>query len=694
MFRKLAVIAALLVTVSPRLSALGLGEIDMQSVLNQPLRAVVELTSPRDTALADIRVSLASLADHQRAGLSKAEVLAGLRFEVVREQSGRAVVHITSADPVREPYLEFLLELEWPRGRLLREYTVLVDPPVTMQAIPAAPQTPVTQAARPSPATPAVSPAPVTTPAPVAVPVAAVAPDRYGPIRRNETLWSIADRLRPDNGVTVHQMMQALLRANPTAFIDSNINNMKAGVTMQVPGREEILSMSASEARAESRRQYNEWKAASQAVVEQQAAAPVEPAVQETAAQTAPEAAEESAAQQPAEAAAEPVQAESRLSLVAPEGEAIAGAALPGDSAADASAPDSAAELNMQLTLATEEAEASRAQSLELQSRVERLEEQIETMKRLLELKDTELARLQVSASESEQQAVPDASSAGDEAAPTAGGERPSDIVGRLMDNPLLAGAGVLVTLLLGIFLWMAGRRRGQSDLFDDGMTLESRLARDSDSAAGMSATALDLDEDIWEEGPEETLHADEQDAVTEADVYLAYGRVQQAEDVLQAALENDPHDDACRLKLLEVYHAAGNAAAFEQAAKQYRDSVAGDNSRWLKVAEMGRMLSPENELYKTDVDSGAEFDMDLSGMDQLSDTGHGIDFSMDSIEPEDEQEGLLASDDEVTTKLDLARAYIDMDDRESARSILGEVIEEGNLEQKQEAEKIIARLA
>ncbi len=703
MFRKSVVVAAFLVLASPRLSALGLGEIDMQSALNQPMQAVISLTSASGTDLSNIEVSLASLKAHQRAGLSKSAVLADFRFNVERDAAGGTVVRITGTEPVHEPYLEFLLELEWPKGRLLRQYTVLVDPPVTMPAIPAAPQVPVTRVATPQPARQISTPPASTSGVPAVAPVAAVTTDKYGPIRRSETLWSIAKQVRPGADVSMHQVMQALLRANPDAFINNNINHMKAGVTLKVPDRDEILSMSAREAHAESRRQYSEWTAANTA-----AAIPEPPVAKPSAAETADAPPATDAAQEVAQPpTAETQIGESRLSLVVPEDDSIAGVAAPGEAVDAEVEPGSVADLNMQLALATEEAEAGQAQSRELQSRVAELEQQIDTMKRLLELKDDALAQLQDSAgggAEQEPQSV-EAASKPDVSEPASmpADEKPSGIMGRLMDNPLLAGAGVLVAILLGGFLWAANRQKNQSGIYDDDLSLEKRLDREVPEDMQMDTPSIDVSEHTWVGEKEQPEHAGEHDALTEADVYLAYGRIQQAEDVLQAALQDDPGNDAYQLKLLEVYHAAGNAAAFEQAASDYRDSVTADDSRWLKVADMGRALAPRNELFATDADSSADFDMDLSGMDHLPEAGGGdnnlpgsIEFGMDDTVANDEdlQEGILASEDEVTTKLDLARAYIDMDDQESARSILGEVIQEGNAGQKQEAEMIIARLA
>jgi pilus assembly protein FimV len=732
MFRKMAVLAALLVLTAPRLFALGLGEINMQSALNQPMQAVINLTSSAGTPIETIKVSLASLEAHQRAGLTKAAVLANFKFTVEQAQSGNAVVRVTSTDPVREPYLEFLLQLDWPNGRLLRQYTVLIDPPVTMPATPAVPPAPVAQAAtRPATPAPVRQPRPPVarpSPAPATVTVAPAATDEYGPIRRSETLWSIAERVRPDSGITMHQMMLALLRANPEAFLNGNMNQLRAGSTLKVPERNEIVAFSAREALAETRRQYNEWKTDSEATE-------TSPAVEAPDAGVVPATAQADAAR-------------ARLQLVAPEGDAVEGAAMPGDPETASGKSGSVADLTQQLALATEEAEAGKAQSRELQSRVDELEEQIETMKRLLELKDNALAGLQNEVAGADGAVATPDTAAEQAAAQTAAADTtdtaeadtaaavaeapavtPAGIVSKVMDNPILAGAGILVALLLGGFLWLANRQKNTDDLFDDDLTLESRLA----SQAGKPDRDWpqpEFDVDVEESVPEPVEHVShetaENDPITESEVYLAYGRIQQAEDVLQAALQREPDNDAIRVKLLEVYHIAGNTAAFEQAASDFRDGVSEDDERWIKVASMGYTMAPHNDLYRAGApeqdntidfgqrqDNSIDFDTDLSGRDVASGASADDDFAtdpdverdrvdslpetieygLDELEDEDSLDGTLASEDEVTTKLDLARAYIDMDDKDSARSILGEVMEEGNTVQKQEAEKIYSQI-
>jgi pilus assembly protein FimV len=155
MLKKLAVAAALFFTmVSSNLYALGLGAIDMQSGLNQPMNAVIDLTSASGTDLSEIKISIASKEAHDRTGLSKHRILSDFKFSVEQDGRGNAYIRVTSSDTVHEPFLEFLLELQWPNGRLLREYTVLVDPPVTMPAAPVAPVAPVSRAPAPATRTP------------------------------------------------------------------------------------------------------------------------------------------------------------------------------------------------------------------------------------------------------------------------------------------------------------------------------------------------------------------------------------------------------------------------------------------------------------------------------------------------------------------------------------------------------------
>ncbi|HYQ73414.1 MAG TPA: FimV/HubP family polar landmark protein, partial [Gammaproteobacteria bacterium] len=456
MFRTTAVAAALLfITISSNVSALGLGEIDMQSALNQPLQANIGLTSAAGVDLSQVKVGIASAEAHQRAGLNRPRALGKLRFQVERDSSGRAVIRVSSTDNIREPFLEFMLELSWPNGRLMRQYTVLVDPPLTMPAAPAIPAAPVSTTLRATPV--AEAPArryrsPGTTGAarPPAAPTTGQSASSYGPVKRSETLWSIAKNVRPDNGVSMEQMMIALLRANPNAFVDNNINSLMAGATLRIPSRDEIASISAETARNEVNQQSRAWSQAQSGVQE-----PV---------------AEESAAAVAAQAEPAPetvVTTESKLQLTPPEDDVSQGGATAGDPLAG-EAETGSRDIEQQLALASETAEANRAQSEELQSRLTELEDQLVTMKRLLELKNDQLASMQnqqataAAAAENPPPAELEQPVAADEAQTVAQDNAETEaaasnkapdsdgIVNKLMDNPILAGLGVLVAMLLG----------------------------------------------------------------------------------------------------------------------------------------------------------------------------------------------------------------------------------------------------
>jgi pilus assembly protein FimV len=243
MVRKLVLaVAAASALMSPNMvMALGVGNINLRSALNQPLDAEIELLQVRDLSSSEILPTLASPDDFGRAGIDRAFFLTDLQFTPEVRPDGRAVIRVTSTQPVREPFLNFLLDVRWPSGRVLREFTVLLDPPlyqpgpVTSVAPPSAP------AAAPSAGRPIPSAAPVAPPsrAPDAMPAArapASQPDAVasGQLRTSpaDTLWEIAQRNRPQ-GASVHQTMLAIQDLNPGAFINGNINQMRANQTFR-----------------------------------------------------------------------------------------------------------------------------------------------------------------------------------------------------------------------------------------------------------------------------------------------------------------------------------------------------------------------------------------------------------------------------------------------------------------------------
>ena len=255
----LLVISVMAVVMPGAALALGLGQIELQSGLNQPFRAEIPLTSASAEEVTGLKVRLASAATFERYGLLQAGFLTRFDFSVT-SSGGRSAIRVTSVEPVVEPFVTMLLEVQWAQGRLLREYTVLLDPPVF--------DTPVAAPARPAPAPvprpgsrPVQRPAPAAQPGPGARPATSAPLGSFGPVQRNDTLWNIANRTRPDASITINQMMVAIYAANPEAF-DGNINRLRAGAILRIPDAGETTQTSRRDAFAEVRRQNEAWRGA------------------------------------------------------------------------------------------------------------------------------------------------------------------------------------------------------------------------------------------------------------------------------------------------------------------------------------------------------------------------------------------------------------------------------------------------
>ncbi len=287
--------------------ALGLGEIRTDSALNEPFRAEIELLSASPEEVADLKVMLASEQTFARYGLDRPFFLTEIQFQVFR--TGRAdgnVIRITSPTPITEPFITFLIEATWPSGRLLREYTVLLDPPTFAPPAAAQPAPAVTAPQRsqpsdsgriqrapeprsepePAPSRPPVRSAPVEAetapaqpspaqpaaeePATATVPVLSETPPPLDEapfettpggdyvVQRGETLWGLAARMRPDARLTMNQTMLAIFEANPDAF-GGNINMLRAGASLRMPSADEIFQIDRGDAFREAERQHAEW---------------------------------------------------------------------------------------------------------------------------------------------------------------------------------------------------------------------------------------------------------------------------------------------------------------------------------------------------------------------------------------------------------------------------------------------------
>lgn len=375
-------------------NAFGLGNLDLNSALNEPFDARVQLLSPTADELDSLKISLADSDAFARAKIDRPFILSKLRFDLRRSvDDGPDYIRVYSQEPIREPFLNFLIEVSWSNGRLFREYTVLLDPPLYDPNVRSAEFTQATEPTTQQPTTEPSSSVPVDDPehqvtygeaydefANKAV-TPSVSPSfkadidysggDYGPTTGSDTLWSIASEMRPDNSISVNKMMMALLRANPEAFIDGNINGLKRGQVLRMPNESEITALSNAEALKEAQSQYSAWGDIRENLSSNVSERPELSA-------TATVEAEETEV-----VAEETVDAELKLVSADDSGEA----------SDQVSSVDSGT--GEEMILAQETIQVLTQENLELKDRVQESDALLSDLKRLLSLKDDELAALQ-----------------------------------------------------------------------------------------------------------------------------------------------------------------------------------------------------------------------------------------------------------------------------------------------------------
>ena len=246
-------------------SALVLGDITLNSSLNQPLDAQIKILPDQVDELNEVRIGLASESAYVKAGIERRTPPDLIKFKVAEGKDGIPVIEVTSRAPIKEPLLDFILEVNWPDGHLMREYTVLLDPPAaTREAAAQAPATGVSgagvvaeQAVVPQRAAETAALSPV-------IATRSIEPklthDTYGPTMRPDTLWPIAKAVRPDPSVSIEQVMLALVKKNSEAFYNDNVNELKAGYVLHIPDMDLIGQVSEADAAREVKLQYQRWK--------------------------------------------------------------------------------------------------------------------------------------------------------------------------------------------------------------------------------------------------------------------------------------------------------------------------------------------------------------------------------------------------------------------------------------------------
>lgn len=578
--RKLATVTASLALLVPAGAlALGLGNISMNSALDQHLKAEIPIQSATAEDLEGLEVNLAPDSMFVQYGIERPAFLDGLQFEIVKGADGKNYIQLSSSKPIREPFLNFLVEAKWPSGRALRQFTVLVDPPTMMAAVPVQ-----------------VAPARVSAPVrerqdqgagtsqPLLSTDNSTGVIEYGPSRANDTLWGVAKVMRGNRDVSIHQVMLAVLRDNPDAFYRNNVNNLKMGYVLRIDDPASLTSISRAEAEREISRQYQDWKN------DRTGSSSAAPAVADSpATEESVQSADGSAVSSQAESAQLKLTSAGKTDQSQAQGEATSAAMD---------------DVNERLAIANEQLLVNHQETTALTERLEKLEGQLESLQRLVQLKDNQLAEIQQRAKEA---AAAAAATPATQAEPVAEG---------LFDSPLALGLIALVIALIAALGYMLFQRRQQAEYQES--ILDQSAAPVSEIPTGTTTetpavTSSGVEQDDSESSlltdfsttSMEGLQSDigEIDPISEADVYLAYGRYTQAEEIIENALKNDADREEYHTKLLEIYHAADEKEKFLGAAQRYHGVLGGNllGDGWVKVCAMGRELQLDNALFAGD---------------------------------------------------------------------------------------------
>ncbi len=622
---KATLIAGAIATLPFGSHAAGLGAINVLSGLGQPLRAEIELSATQQE-LQTLSARIASVEAFRRANVTYSPVMSAVQVSV-ETRGNRSVVRLISDRPVDEPFLEVLVELSWATGRMLREYTFLLDP---IEAV-----RPTAAVVQPPSAAPAAAPTVAARPA---------APAGDYRVQRGDTLRGIANRHRPE-GVTLEQMLIALLRENPAAFDDGNINRLRAGAILSIPDRNSALVLDPAQARREVVAQAADFEAYRSRLAGTVAARPAAPA---------PEVGREAVGE------------------IVPRVDDAPRAEQPVDRVEVSGAPTDGEPTRLARLEALEEELTARERALEeAHARLSELEQSILDMQRLIELRNQSLAQMQqqLAASGVEVPAVTQETPAApaeelpapppvleaptEEAAEPAEpvvAEAPAEVpaerpavapepapappvraepapqpeprptprpapvaptpapeptfLDALLEDPkLLAGGGGILALLLAYagFKMRQRRKAGESEepsgLTEFPSEAQSVFGGKGGQSVDTGSSSV-LHTDFSQSGLS-AIDADEGvDPVAEADVYMAYGRDAQAEEILLDALKADASRGAIYLKLLEIYAQRQSLRQFESVATDLYSRTGGEGGDWAKAAEMGRKLDPENPLY------------------------------------------------------------------------------------------------
>lgn len=600
--------------------AVGMGELDLKSALNQRFDGEIVLTNVAGLGLDEILPNLASQTDFDRVGVTRNYQLTDLRFKLRAREDGTYLINVTSSKTIIEPFLNFIVEIIWPTGRMLREYTVLLDPPVfgsqgieeispgaASREVRKPSDTASTGTRREIPAAPRVSSG--------RSEGVVTQDDEYGLTGPGDTLWTIALKVRPNENVSVQQTMLALQRANPEAFINNNINLLKAGHVLRIPDLSEIQADTAVDAIAEVRVQNEEFQDYKSGDVTQLDA--------------------RRTASRDSSSRGDPSDGELKL-LAADQ---------TGSKSGDGRRNN--VELENSLAVAREDLDRARRSNTEISVRLDDLADQVETLNEIVKLKDDQLAALRAELQRSQAEALTEPGTA-----PVV--TQPKKSVSLLSNPMVLGGIGVLLIILIAGGLIMLRKRRQDADLEDDDFA--DALMDESEPEVSLSDEIDDTPADGEPAEEDEDVTQQTSDVIGEAEIYIAYGRFPQAISFLQNAMENEPDRADIQLKLLEVYVQTEDSTAFNLQFDQLK--LLGDDSATSDALALQAQIPGAAETSAAAMDATVISSEPIEAIAEPDDDDDDLSFDLDDLDSDADDDGLeLSLEDDAGDELSLDEA-------------------------------------
>jgi len=582
--------------------ALSLGRITVQSALGEPLRAEIDVPDINAEEAASLRTVVAAPAAFVAAGMEYNPVMPGLQMTLQRRADGRAFIRLGSNRPINDPFVDMILEASWSSGRIVRDYTMLFDPPAMRQPSPTIPTLPQVSAPQPAASTTAVGvaetprsgsaskPAVSSLSAPAkATPNADAVGDKQVVVKSGDTASKIAANIKSP-GISLDQMLVAMMRSSPSAFIDNNVNRIRAGAVVNVPTSEQAQSVTAGEASRILATQSKDFNAFRRNLASNAPAATV------------------AAADRKASGSIQTKVEEKKATGATPDKLTLTKGAI------QAQPNDKANETKLAKERAEKDAAAREAEIAKNISDLKKAGAAIATAPATapasapatLAAPAVAVARPPASAPAPVAATAKPVASAPVKAAATAAPVPAEDpgLLDDLLEDPLIPAAGAGLLAMLGGFAFYKIRQRKKKSAQVDSAFLESRLQPDSFFGASGGQRV-----DTANDGPASASSmvypasqldaADDVDPVAEADVYMAYGRDVQAEEILKEALRTSPGRLAIHTKLLEIFSKRRDTKSFETTATQAYKLTGANNPEWTRICEMGLTIDPDNAMYQ-----------------------------------------------------------------------------------------------